>query len=116
MDESSFNSIFSNIENKTFTPLKNENKICNFRIDEKSLSKNGIISTIILRVQEILKHKLQDPNIKLESTLLKLNNSNMKIHFSDSMNTIEYWVISYSLMKWRVDYYSLNKVNSKLIF
>lgn len=111
MDEESFNLLFKEL------PIKEEEgerKITSFIFaNDKPMTKNGFIPSTILKIQEIIKHKSYDSELKLEHVFMKYHKSVLKINIEESLNKVDFWTINYQgEYKWNVSYFSLRKVES----
>jgi hypothetical protein len=112
MDEDSFNLLFKEIcpEKEILT----ENEICirNYKFNsEKHLAKHGLIVYLILRIQLIIRHKLNDVDIMLNQVLSKYQLGLFKIQIMNNLTDVDLWIINYEQnFKWEIDYYTLKKV------
>lgn len=116
LDEQSFKMLFTEIDIKTVSI--NETIAINYKFtSEKHLSKNGVIPYILLKIQEILKHKTNDINLKLETLSYKFAKNIYKIQIENELKNIDFFILEYETMyKWIIDYYTLKKIESKYMF
>lgn len=96
-----------------FTATKNnENEIImnSFKpLNEKHLAKNGFIPYILVRIQEILKHKLKDQNVKFDDVAKKMKMNVFKTVIKNELKYIDLWMIEYENC-FNIEYYTLRKI------
>ncbi len=111
-DSVSFDNFFKKITDDSQMLLGgNEIHITNYSfLNNKHLDRNGVLSQIIFRIQDILKPKDTDL-IKFESICEKLKTSVMKIQILNDLKDVTFWILSYeSNFKWTLQYYTLMKI------
>jgi hypothetical protein len=111
-DSTSFDSFFKKIREDSQMLLgENEIHITNYSFyNNKHLDRNGVLSQIIFRIQDILKSREKDL-IDLESICEKLKTSVMKIQILNDLKDVTFWILSYEAnFKWILQYYTLMKI------
>lgn len=119
LDSNCFNSLFIEYESKGFTLFEREVVISSYRtIDDIHLTKSGFITEIIINTQKILKHKIKDDNLTLETAVVIMKNGLYKTNIRDNFKFIDLWSIQFNEKNrvFEVEFYTLKKVQSKLFF
>ena len=111
LDESSYKLVFLEITSKKLL-TNNEIMIPSYKlVNDKHMGKNGFIQYVILKIQNIVKDKLNDPNATFEGVIKLLKDTNMKITVSNELNFFNLWIIvNEDLNNFSLEFYSLNKI------
>jgi len=90
MDYSSFSCLFSEISHSNFDKNENEILIKSYKLkDERYLSKNNLIPSIILKIQEILKLKVENPNSNIQLIHNHFKNAVIKMNLKNNLTFID---------------------------
>jgi hypothetical protein len=116
IDDSSFDRLFSQLDDMQYKSFDGEKKINHYRfVDIQHLSKNGNISNLLLRVQEILRFKYSNTELSFDELVLKNNDIIYKLQIENEMNNIDFYMLqAMNDYKWMVEYYGLKKLESKI--
>jgi hypothetical protein len=115
IDDSSFELLFVPIDEPQFYSVSEEKKVKQYKFaNNKQLNKNGIIPYILLRLQEILKFKYNNPEIKFEEVASNNNNIVFKLQIEDKLTVLDCYILQYvGDYRWTVEFYALKKLEGK---
>lgn len=119
MDETSFKMVFEEItKDDIIIDSENEILIKNYKfVTEKYLRTSEFIPDLLLKLQNIIKIRVADETIKFEKFCRKSRNTVFKVQVENELKQFDFWMINYeNNFKWKIDYYSLQRVESKLPF
>jgi hypothetical protein len=115
-DESSYKLVFTEIVSSRFSDDEEVKRVPSYKlVNDKHLGKNGFVQYILLKIQNILKNKLQDENTSFDSMYKLLKDTNMKISVQDELNYFSLWIVtSNDFSNYVLEFYALNKILCKL--
>jgi hypothetical protein len=115
IDQNSFNLLFGPFEEGGFTTFEGERKVQHYNfVNMKQLNKNGLIPYILIRVQEILKYKYNNQDLKFEEIASNFKDLVFKMSIENELNGLDFYIFQYvGGLKWTVEYYALKKLESK---
>jgi hypothetical protein len=118
MDDESFKLAFQEITSEEFLKHKSENEkfVKNYKfVSEDFFNKTGFVTNILLKLQKIIKIIMEDKKAKFESFCRKYESSVFKIQIENELNNFDFWMINYDDdLKWKIEYFTLQKVESNI--
>jgi hypothetical protein len=116
-DENSFKQIFGILEQIQFYTIEGEKQVKHYKLaNNKHLNKNGLIPMMLLRIQEILKFKFNNAELKFEDLVIKNKDMILKLQIENDLTTLDFYILQYvSEFKWTVEYYALKKLEGILV-
>jgi hypothetical protein len=112
IDDESFNLLFSIIDELRFHSHEEEKKVKQYNfVNTKQLNKNGIIPYILLRLQEILKFKYNNVELKFDEVASTNKDMVFKLQIEDKHTVLDFYILQYiGDYKWTVEFYALKKL------
>jgi hypothetical protein len=116
IDDVSFSQLFMTIDGgEQFHKLEGEKRVPHYKFaHSRHLNKNGLIPLMLLRLQEILKFKFGNPELKFEDLVIKNKDMVLKLQVDNELTTLDFYILHYvSEFKWTAEYYALKKLEGE---